>query len=120
MNNQTAFILVAAAFAMMGFALGRVTAPSFHHGPGKMSPERILHLGDAGDIQMIVAQMEGEDFEGDTVIAIPGGTMHVVKNGDDIQVDVEMDVQGTKEGQWIQKSDEGQVIEKRIIITSED
>lgn len=122
MNNQTSYILIAAAFSMIGFALGRVTAPRAHHGPAKMNLERIMHLGEsgAGEVQMIVAQMEGEGFEGDTVFAIPGGTIHMVKNGEDIQVDVDIETAGSTDGEWIEKSNEGQVIEKRIIITTED
>jgi hypothetical protein len=71
-----------------------------------------------GEVQVIVKSIEDSDFSGDTVFAIPGGKVHMVKEGDEVEVEVEMDEDGA--AAWTERSDEGAVIKKRIIVTSED
>ncbi len=110
-NNQSA-ILIAAAFTMIGFALGRVTAPvsepvQFHRamtflGEGNGSSE-------VDDIQVMITSLDEEGFEGDTTFAIPGGTVIMTKNGESLEVEIETnsgDVEGAqKEG-----------VEKRTVV----
>ena len=90
--EKNASLLIAAAFTMIGFCLGRVTAPEGH---GAAAVVRAMDLseamGDPGeDIQLIVESFDEADFEGDTVFAIPGGQVHIVRNGEKMQVEVEM------------------------------
>ena len=58
-----------------------------------------------------------EIFEADTVFAISGGQVHIVKNGEDVEVEVEMSE--TSVNEWVEKDDDG-VITKHIIVTTED
>jgi len=117
--QQNASILIAAAFTMIGFALGRVTAPDCPHGThGHLHPsvhhmEWIGEGGGAEDIQVIVKSLEAEDFEGDTVLMIPGGQVRMVKTGDEIEVEVEMeDTEGIPSGEQV-------IVKKQIVVTSE-
>jgi len=126
MNMNSSHLIVAAAFVILGFILGRVTVPHPPHPHGAEHVEIIKHLaGDIpggmeghGEVQVIVKSIEDSDFSGDTVFAIPGGKVHMVKEGDEVQVEVEMDEDGA--ATWTERSDEGAVIKKRIIVTSED
>ncbi|MBK8499481.1 MAG: hypothetical protein IPL52_11870 [Flavobacteriales bacterium] len=43
-----------------------------------------------GNVKVIVADLEKAGFQGDTTIAIAGGTVHVSRMGDSTQVKVEM------------------------------
>jgi mannose-6-phosphate isomerase-like protein (cupin superfamily) len=121
MNSNTTILLVAAAFTMLGFILGRVTGPKLPMAAGHfevlkhMSEGDMTALGVSGEVQVIVQSLEEGDFEGDTVFAIPGGQMHMVKNGEDIEVEVTE----TSVNEWVEKDDDG-VITKRIIVTTED
>ncbi len=123
MNSTTSHLLVAAAFGMLGFILARVTMPPpppFEHFTvvdGMMS-DAMKGMSGKGEVQVMVKSLESSDFEGDTVFAIPGGEVHLVKNGDAIEVEVEM-TEGD-DNQWIEKSSEGTVVKKRIVVTSED
>lgn len=120
-NNAT--ILIAAAFTMIGFALGRVTAPAHGHCPhaGGCSPGPAMHhmewVGEAAcgeDVQVIVKTLEAEGFEGDTVFSIPGGVVKMVRSGDDVEVEVEMEDAG--EG----KPGEEVIVTKRIMVVESD
>ena len=121
-TNNTTF-LVAAAFAMIGFLLGRVTAPHLPMSGGHFeivkhfSEGDVSAIGGDGEVQVIVQSLEEGDFEGDTVIAIPGGQVHMVKNGEDVEVEVEMTE--TSVNEWVEKGEDG-VIKKHIIVTTED
>ena len=123
MNSNTTILLVAAAFTMIGFTLGRVTGPKPPMAAGHfevlkhMSEADITALGGSGEVQVIVKSLEEGDFEGDTVFAIPGGQVHMVKNGEEVEVEVEMTE--TSVNEWVEKGEDG-VIKKRIIVTSED
>lgn len=123
MNSNTTVLLVAAAFTMIGFVLGRVTGPKppMVDGHNKVfkyiSEGNKTSLGGSGEVQVIVKSLEEGDFEGDTVFAIPGGEVHMIKNGEEVEVEVEMTE--TSVNEWVEKGDDG-VIKKRIIVTSED
>ena len=82
-----------------------------------MSEGDMTALGASGEVQVIVQSLEEEDFEGDTVFAIPCGQVHMVKNGEDVEVEVEMTE--TSVNEWVEKDDDG-VITKHIIVTTED
>jgi len=118
--QQNSSILIAAAFTMIGFALGRVTAPDVHHGPKGLGHPAVHHMewfgegGSAEDIQIMVKSLESNGFEGDTVIVIPGGEVRMVKSGDEIEVEVEMDeAAGPQTGEHV-------VVKKQVIVTSEE
>ena len=124
MNTNTTTLLVAAAFALIGFILGRVTAPHPPIAGGHFEVMKHFSEGDMaafggeGEVQVIVKSLEDGDFEGDTVFAIPGGQVHMVKDGEEVQVEVEMTE--TSVNEWVEKSDDGAIVKKRIIVTSED
>lgn len=118
--QQNASILIAAAFTMIGFALGRVTAPEGYHGPGGHGHRAVHHMewvaegGDAEDIQVIVKSLDAEGFDGDTVLMIPGGEVRMVKSGDEIEVEVEMEeLDEENPGEQI-------VVKKQIVVTAEE
>lgn len=81
-----------------------------------MSEGDMTALGASGEVQVIVQSLEEGGFEGDTVFAIPGGQVHMVKNGEDVEVEVEMTE--TLVNEWVEKDDG--VITKHIIVTTED
>ena len=121
-NNST--LLVAAAFAMIGFILGRVTAPHPFMSGGHVEILEQIGEGDGaafggnGEVQVIVKSLEAGDFEGDTVFAIPGGQVHMVKSGDEVEVEVEMSE--TSVNEWVDSGESGVIVKKRIVVTSED
>jgi hypothetical protein len=108
MNSNTTILLIAAAFTMIGFILGRVTGPKPPMAAGHFEVFKQMSEGDITSLG---------DFEGDTVFAIPGGQVHMVKNGEDVEVEVEMTE--TSVNEWVEKDDDG-VITKHIIVTTED
>ena len=116
--QQNSAILIAAAFTMIGFALGRVTAPAPPMAP---HPDHgMLHMewvSDGGyeDIQVIVKKLEGEGFQGDTVMTIPGGEVRMIRNGDEIDVEVEME-----EAQDGATAGENVVVRKQVIMVTSD
>ena len=123
MNSNATILLVAAAFTMIGFVLGRVTGPKTPMAAGHfevlkhMSEGNMTALGGSGEVQVIVKSLEDGDFEGDTVFAIPCGQVHMIKNGEEVEVEVEMTE--TSVNEWVEKGEDG-VMKKRIIVTSED
>ena len=123
MNSAVTTLLVAAAFTMIGFILGRVTDPKPPMAAGHfellkhMSEGDLRALGGSGEVQVIVKSLEEGDFEGDTVFAIPGGEVNMTKNGEDVEVEVNMTE--TSVNEWVEKGEDG-VVTKRIIVTSEN
>lgn len=120
--EKNASLLIAAAFTMIGFCLGRVTAPKEH---GAAAVVRAMDLGEAmggpgEDIQLIVESFDDADFEGDTVFAIPGGQVHIVRNGDEMEVEVEMTDE--VENVWVEDGEASgtTVVQKHIIVTSDE
>ena len=121
MNSNTTILLLVAAFTMLGFILGRVTGPKPSMAAGHfevlkhMSKGDMTALGGSGEVQVIVQSLEEGDFEGDTVFAIPGNQVHMVKNGEDVEVEMTK----TSVNEWVEKDDDG-IITKHIIVTTED
>ena len=116
--QQNATILIAAAFTMIGFALGRVTAPQAAHSvsssppmPGMHHMEWVSEGGSGEDeVMVIVKSLENEGFEGDTVMTIPGGQLRMVREGGEVQVEVEMESSSDSE------SGEQVVVQKQVIV----
>lgn len=120
MNFDTSHLLIAAAFAMIGFALGRVTAPKMERPLGPMH-EVLMDGMHAEDVQVFVKEMKGGAFQGDTVFAIPGGEVHLTREGEDVEVNVEMTAgHEASQNTWI--SDDGaiQVVKKVVVVSSDD
>ena len=123
MNTNTSAVLIAAAFTMIGFTLGRVTAP---HGPGgHMGKMKMHHMmqgehGMPAGVRGIVDDLEASDFEGDTIISIPGGEIHLIHEGEtfDVKVDMESNT-GSSEATWISE-DGGEVVVEKMIVISTD
>lgn len=120
--QQNASLLIAAAFAMIGFALGRVTAPQCGS-PDGGSRAFVLdmdHTLDSGmpeeDIQVIIQSLDEAGVGSDTVMTIPGGTVKWVRNGDQVEVEVAMEDTTTAAG----SPDRAVVVEKRVVISASD
>lgn len=120
MKFDTSHILIAAAFAMIGFVLGHVTAPMNGRPMGPMH-EILLDGMHSEDVQVFIKEMEGGAFQGDTVFAIPGGEVHLTREGENVEVNVEMTA-GHEASQNTWNSDEGaiQVVKKVVIVSSDD
>lgn len=120
MKFDNSHLLIAAAFAMIGFALGRVTAPKMGRPLGPMH-EVLMDGMHAEDVQVFVKEMEGGAFQGDTVFAIPGGEVHLTREGENVDVNVEMTAgHEASQNTWI--SDDGaiQVVKKVVVVSSDD
>lgn len=122
MNSNTTIVLVAAAFAMIGFILGRVTShPAGHSLPPMVKEMRTMKvIGDGGevssDIQVVIKAFEDGDFDGDTSFSIPGGRIHMNQVSGEMQVEVEVEEASDEEGEASSHS----VMTKTIVVTSED
>ena len=122
--NKNASLLIAAAFTMIGFCLGRVTAPQPHPHPGHaMMKAFSLDGAPTGlneEVQIIVETLGDGEFEGDTVFAIPGGEVRMVRNGEEMEVEVEMTEE--RENVWMEKGEEDGaiIVRKQVIVTSEE
>lgn len=122
--ERNATLLIAAAFTMIGFALGRVTAPHPPHPAGGFWFETsgtaagCASMGE--DVQVIMTTLEDGDFDGDTVLAIPGGQVMVVERDGEMEVEVEMEEAG--ENVWIEKETDGAevIVRKRVIVTTDE
>jgi hypothetical protein len=120
--KNTHLLLFSAAFLLLGFLLGRVTAPGGHgRGCGHTHGHRAqgeCHGLEAGDAQVEIALLTDADFEGDTAIALPGGgTVHVVRNGEEYDVEVEVDAK-VREGA---RRDQTELrVEKRVVVIQEE
>ena len=122
MNSNTTIVLVAAAFAMIGFILGRVTShPAGHSLPPMVKEMRTMKvIGDGGevssDIQVVIKAFEDGDFDGDTSFSIPGGRIHMNQVNGEMQVEVEVEEASDEEGDASSHA----VVTKTIVVTSED
>lgn len=116
--QQNASLLIAAAFAMIGFVLGRVTAPSF----GTADIESRTFVVDMAqgleggmseeDVQVIIQSLDESGIGSDTVLAIPGGTVKWTRNGDQVEVEVEVEDSTAA----VESSERAVVIEKRVVV----
>ena len=144
-------ILFCAAFLVLGFLLGRVTAhqgpKGCEHGQASGCPHSSsngvekeccrassghsthgdIHWVSSDDEDIQIMMLEGDDFEGDTVIVLPGGEkVNVVRNGEEVEVEVEMN-EGlyedmTKRVNVVRTEGPGGDIrvEKKVVIIQED
>lgn len=122
MNTNWAKILL---FSLLGFALGFIiscltcggcmrgqscgggscnkemschggAAGCSHHGEGKAACCKGGAHGEGhGDVHVIVKDLERSGFQGDTTIAIEGGTVSIKRTGDSTRVQVEMKEEAT-------------------------
>lgn len=129
--KNTHLILFSAVFLVLGFLLGRVTGhqgPRMHKGhPGCMDVGDNVWLSD-GEVEVMM--FTDEEFEGDTVIMLPGGgVVNVTSDGDDIDVEVNMEEvmesmtgdQGREVQMIRKKSGDGEVrVEKRIVVVRDE
>ena len=128
-SKNTHLILFSAVFLVMGFLLGRVTGyqyPRMHK-----SHTGCMEAGDnvwVSDGEVEVMMFTDEEFEGDTVITLPGvGVVNVTSNGDDIDVEVNMEevmesMTGGQDVQIIRKKpgDSEVRMEKRIVVVRDE
>ena len=124
MNSNTTIVLVAAAFSMIGFILGRVTShPGGHLIPPMAKEMRTMKvIGDGGavssDIQVVIKAFEEGDFDGDTSFSIPGGRIQLNQVNGEMQVEVEMEMEEASDADGQASSQS--VVTKTIVVTSED
>lgn len=120
--EKNASLLIAAAFTMIGFTLGRVTAPKPHgaHAMFKAIDLDGLSAGPGEDIQVIIESFDDAEFEGDTVFAIPGGQVHLVRSGEEMEVEVEM-TEGA-ENVWFEQGEANGavVVKKQVVVTTDE
>jgi hypothetical protein len=120
-SKNTHLILFSAAFLVLGFVLGRVTG---HHGPHEGHGD--VHWVGADDAEVQVMMLTDEEFEGDTVFELPGGgTVNVVRNGDEYEVEVEVDERMEDVEKTVrvrrERGQDGEVrVEKRVIVVKEE
>lgn len=119
--EKNASLLIAAAFTMIGFCLGRVTAPKPHgaHAMFKTIDLDGLSAGPGEDIQVLIESFEDAEFEGDTVFAIPGGQVHLVRNGEEMEVEVRMSEEANSVGFNQEEANGAVVVQEQIIVTSD-
>lgn len=76
----------------------------------KHGDHMIMMEGHGGEEMIIVKELENSNFEGDTVITIEGGEIKISKDGDEMNVEVEM----TKEGDETEEREkEVKIIKKK-------
>ena len=120
MNFDTSHLLIAAAFAMIGFALGHVTAPKMGRPLGSMH-EVLIDGMHAEEVQVFIKEMEGGAFQGDTVFAIPGGEVHLIREGENVEVNVEVTAgQEASQNTWTSGEGAIQVVKKVVVVSSDD
>ena len=114
-EHGTAALLLAAIFMSLGFILGKVTsrhgghigcksAASCNHStpppPHDKSCNKFIHsehvngahwVEEGGSHMVFVESMMEAGFEGDTVLAIPGGSIHLSIDGEEVEVQVEVE-----------------------------
>ena len=104
-NNSVAAILIALAFAVVGYGMGKVSSgqEGCHNAHSECSHEG--HEGckghDHGDHSkcshghgeelIIVETLKADGFEGDTTITMSGGEIKLSIKGEDVEVEVEID-----------------------------
>jgi hypothetical protein len=92
MNSNTTIVLVAAAFSMIGFILGRVKSQG-HLADGRNADKVIGDGGEvSSDIQVVIKAFEEGDFDGDTSFSHPVGRIpEKSQRSKEMQVEVEME-----------------------------
>ena len=123
-NNWTQILVFGIIFLILGFLLGRITGKKPHmekhrimmsDGENKWVDKHGDHMimmeGHGAEEMIIVKELEDSNFEGDTIIAIEGGEIKISKEGDEMNVEVEMTKEG-EEGEEREK--EVKIIKKKI------
>ena len=136
-TKSSHLFLFSLAFLLIGFLLGRVTAPQGAHGCQTKGPKQCTQNSndefkwvEEGNADVQVMMLADEDFDGDTAFTLPGGgKVNVVRNGDEYEVEVEMDegIEGMEEveKQVVVRKEElsdgsGVRVEKRVIVIKEE
>ena len=120
MKFETSPLLIAAAFTMIGFALGHVTAPKMGYPMGPMH-EVLMDGMHSEDVQVFIKEMEGGAFQGDTMFAIPGGEVHLIREGENVKVNVEMTAgHDASQNTWTSGEGAMQVVKKVVVVSSDD
>jgi len=134
-TRNTSLILFSAVFLLLGFLLGRVTAPPpfgphvAKKGPATCDPtglaEGFVWVSEGTeDVEVMV--MSDEAFEGDTAFELPGGGMvNVVRNGEEVEVEVDMEAATGAVEKTVKVTREtganGEVrVEKRVIVVRDE
>ena len=111
-GEWTKVLVFGIIFLILGFLLGRVTCTTCCSPQGKevriqkmMLDGDDISMGGSEDVQVIVKSLEGDDFKGDTTIAIEGGEIQISRNGEEMEVEVEItdDGEGRVEKKVIKK-----------------
>ena len=108
-EHGTAAILLAAIFMSLGFILGKVTSRHGGHRGCKSaiscnhfdkSCNKSIHsahakcnhwVAEGGEHMIFVESMMEAGFEGDTVLTIPGGEIHISIDGEEVDVQVDFE-----------------------------
>ena len=126
-TRNTHLILFSAAFLVLGFLLGRVTGhngmsrPHGHAGCMQWTEEGIL---ESQDVEVMI--LSDGDFQGDTVISLPGiGTVNVMSNGEDVEVEAKAGEEIEREVRHVQVTKEASGdsdirVEKRVVVVRSD
>lgn len=71
------------------------------------------------DVQVIMTTLDDGDFDGDTVLVIPGGKVMVVERDGEMEVEVEMEEAG--ENVWVEKEANGAefIVRKRVVVATD-
>tara|TARA_B110000879_G_scaffold135143_1_gene176819 strand:- start:1729 stop:2184 length:456 start_codon:yes stop_codon:yes gene_type:complete len=105
MKFETSPLLIAAAFTMIGFALGHVTAPKMGCPMGPMH-------------DVLIDGMHSEDVQ---VFAIPGGEVHLIREGENVEVNVEVTAgQEASQNTWTSGEGAIQAGKKVVVVSSDD
>ena len=134
-EHGTAALLLAAIFLALGFMLGKVTGKG-HHGCDKGNQKSSCshvpscnhgeHSSDcdftfqSDDHMIVVESMMSEGFEGDTVLTIPGGEIHISIDGDNVDVSVEIDEEVHEHGEHEEHGEHKEVKVVKIITVDEN
>jgi len=69
---------------------------------------------------IVVESMMSEGFEGDTVLTIPGGEIHISIDGDNVDVSVEIDEEVHEHGEHEEHGEHKEVKVVKIITVDEN
>ena len=73
------------------------------------------------DVQVFIKEMEGGALQGDTVFAIPGGEVHLIREGENVEVNVEVTAgQEASQNTWTSGEGAIQVVKKVVVVSSDD
>ncbi|NND78168.1 MAG: hypothetical protein HKN39_08295 [Flavobacteriales bacterium] len=106
-GEWTKVLVFGIIFLILGFLLGRITGhkgPRMHkgmHGENvwiEKGGETMMFKGGDGEHTVIIKELSDSSFEGDTTISIDGGEIKIIKNGDEMEVEVEMSEEIMQEG----------------------